>query len=59
MCLCKKCFESYDQTIINLISHTNENKNCQYNYDDSDNFQETHYSDDVVTADRICFSENN
>ena len=58
MFLWKKCFEAYDQTIINLISHTNENKNSEDNSDDSDYLQEPHYSDDDVTVDGD-FSKNN
>ena len=49
--MCRKFFEAYDQTIINFISLTNENKSCEDNSDDSENLQEPHNSDDDVTFD--------
>ena len=50
-CLCKKCFEEYDQTNISFISLTNENKNSKDDYDNDDGLQETQDSDDNVTVD--------
>ena len=55
ICLYKKCFEAYDQTIIKFTSLTNENKNSEDDSDDSDNLQEPHDSDDDVTVDGYFF----
>ena len=55
ICLCKKYFESHDQTIISFISIKNETKNSEDDSDDSDNLQEPHDSDDDVTVDGDCF----
>ena len=51
ICLCNKCFEAYDQTILNFISLTNVNKNSENDSNDSDNLQEPHDSNDYVTVD--------
>ena len=59
ICLCNKCFEAYDQKIINFISLTNENKNSEDNSNDSDDLQEPHDSDDDVTVEGYLFSMNN
>ena len=59
ICLRKKCFEACYQTIFNLISIANENKNSKENSDDSDDLQKTHDSDDDVTVDGDYFSKNN
>ena len=53
--LCKKFLEAYDQTIINFISLTNENKNSEDDSDDSGYLQEPHDSDDDVTVDGDFF----
>ena len=53
--LCKKFFQAYDQTIINFISLTNENKNSEDYYDDSGDLQEPHDSDDDVIVDGDLF----
>ena len=57
--MCKKCFEAYDQTIINFISLTNENKNSEDDSDDSEDLQESHDSDDDVTVDGYYFGSKN
>ena len=49
-----KCFEAYDQTIINFISLTNE-KNSEDDSDDFDDLQEPRDSDDDVTVDGDFF----
>ena len=59
VCLWKKCFEAYDQTIINFIYLKNENKNSEDYYDNSEYLQKSHYSDDDVTVDEKKNSENN
>ena len=51
ICLCKKCFEAYYQTIINFISLKNENENSEDDSNDAYNLQEPHDSDDDVTID--------
>ena len=53
--MCKKYFAAYDQTIINFISPTDENKNSEDNSNDSDDLQEPHDSDDNGTVDRYYF----
>ena len=57
--LCKKYFEAYDQTVINFISLTNENKYSKDNSYDYENLQEPHDSDDDMTVDRDFVSKNN
>ena len=51
VCLCKKLFESYDQTLINFISIINENENSEDNSNDDNGLQEPHVSDDDVPVD--------
>ena len=53
--LCKKCFEAFDQKIINLISLTNENKNSVEDSNDDDDLQEPHDSYYGVTVDGVFF----
>ena len=50
ICFCNKCFEAYNQTIINFISLTIENKTSKDDSDDYNGLQEPHYSDDDVTV---------
>ena len=51
----KQFFESYDQTITNFISLTNENKNIKDDSNYSNYLQEPHDSDYDVTVDRDFF----
>ena len=51
VCLCKKFFKSYDQTIIYFIFLTNENKNSEDNFDNDNDVQEPHDSDYDMTVD--------
>ena len=51
----KKCFEACDQTVINFISLTNENKNSEDDSEDDEDLQEPHDSDDDVTVDGYFF----
>ena len=51
----KKCFEACDQTVINFISLTNENKSSEDDSEDDEDLQEPHDSDDDVTVDGDFF----
>ena len=58
ICLYKKCFEAYDQTIIYFISPINKNKSSEDDSDDSEDIQQPHDSDDDGTVDGDYFSKN-
>ena len=59
ICFCKKSFEAHYQTIIDFIYLT-KNKDSKEDYDDSDNLEEPHGSNDDVTVDGdYHFSKNN
>ena len=51
----KKCLEAYNETIINFIYLTKENKNSKDDSDDYENLQEPHYWDDDVSVDGDLF----
>ena len=51
ICICKKCFKAYDQNIINYISLTDENENCNNNSEDDNDLQEPYDKDDDVNVD--------